>query len=65
MTDETRLKIGQMLMAGFPSPELDEQARRLVEDFYVGNFVLFARNFHSLERVCAMCSDLSRLVLGR
>ena len=65
MTDETRLKIGQMLMAGFPSPELDEQARRLVEDFYVGNFVLFARNFGSLERVCAMCSDLSRLVWER
>lgn len=32
-------KIGQMIIAGFPSPYVDAQAKRLVEDFEVGNFV--------------------------
>ena len=49
-------------MAGFPSPEADAQARRLVEDFMTGNFVLFARNLVSAEQSVELCSALSRLV---
>ena len=44
MNLELKKKIGQLLIAGFPSPEVDDQARALVNDFYVGNFAFFGRN---------------------
>ncbi len=62
MVDEIRLKIGQMLMAGFPPPEVDAQARWLTGEYYVGNFVLFARNIGTVQQTCEMCGALSRLV---
>lgn len=54
-------KIGQLIIAGFPSPFVDDQAKRLVEDFYVGNFALFARNIESPRQVTQMCRELSQL----
>lgn len=61
MTESLKRKIGQMLMAGFPSPCVDEQAKRMVEDFNLGNFVLFARNFVDYAQTGKMCGELSRL----
>ena len=55
-------KIGQMIIAGFPSPYVDAQARRLVEDFEVGNFALFGRNYVTAEQTTQMCRDLHKLV---
>ena len=55
-------KIGQMIIAGFPSPYVDDQARRLVEDFEIGNFALFGRNYTSAEQATRMCADLHKLV---
>lgn len=54
-------KIGQMIIAGFPSPYVDDQARRLVEDFEVGNFGLFGRNYVTAEQATRMCADLHKL----
>ncbi len=54
--------IGQMIIAGFPSPHLDEQVRRLVEDFAVGNFALFARNLLSTEQICSLTTELHQYV---
>lgn len=62
MNQELKKKIGQLLIAGFPSPEVDDQAKRLVEDFYVGNFAFFARNIVSPAQTSKLCSDLSQLV---
>lgn len=61
MRPDLKYKIGQMIIAGFPSPELDEQARKLVEDYQVGNFALFARNVVSTPQLCKLCGDLHRL----
>ena len=55
-------KIGQMIIAGFPSPYVDDQARRLVEDFEVGNFALFGRNYVTAQQATQMCRDLHELV---
>ena len=62
MQEELVLKIGQMICAGFPSPFFDDQARRMVEKYRVGNFVLFARNFNNTEQTCNLCNDLSENV---
>lgn len=58
-------KIGQMIIAGFPSPYVDDQARRLVEDFEVGNFALFGRNYVTAEQATKMCADLHELVYAK
>ena len=62
MDQTLKHKIGQMIIAGFPSPYVDDQARRLVEDFEVGNFALFGRNYVTAEQVTQMCTELHKLV---
>ena len=53
MEKSLRHQIGQMIIAGFPSLEVDDQARRLVEEYQVGNFILFARNMKTARQtVC-------------
>ncbi len=58
---QLKLKIGQLIIAGFPSPYVDDQARRLIDDFAVGNFALFGRNIESPKQVTRMCRELSQL----
>ena len=65
MDQTLKHKIGQMIVAGFPSPYVDDQARRLVEDFEVGNFALFGRNYVTAEQVTQMCRDLHQLVYAK
>ena len=65
MDQTLKHKIGQMIVAGFPSPYVDDQARRLVEDFEVGNFALFGRNYVTAEQATQMCSDLHKLVYAK
>ena len=62
MTKELKIKIGQMLMCGFHTPYADEQAKRLSEEFYLGNYILFARNFESFRQAGRMNEMLSRMV---
>ena len=65
MDKNLRHQIGQMIIAGFPSLEVDEQACRLVEEYQVGNFILFARNMKTARQTAAMCSDLSRMTFDK
>ena len=65
MKQELKHKIGQMIVAGFPSPVLDDQARRLVEDFEVGNFAYFARNIVNSRQTNQLCRDLTDLVYAK
>ncbi len=58
-------QIGQMLLAGFPSQAVDDQARALVEEYQVGNFILFAQNMVSARQVAGMCRELSDLTLAK
>lgn len=52
-------QIGQLLLAGFPSTEVDEQARTLIEEYQVGNFILFAQNMQDARQVARLCGGLS------
>lgn len=62
MNQELKRKIGQMIVAGFPSPYVDDQARRLIEDFEVGNFAFFARNYGNSRETNQLCRELNQLV---
>ncbi len=61
MDEKLRVQIGQMICAGFPSPEVDEQAKALVKDFKVGNFLLFTRNVVNAPQLCRLNNGLRAL----
>lgn len=65
MDKRTRRMIGQMISAGFPSPFVDEQARRITEEFEVGNYYIFGRNVVNTEQLCALTKDLSELAFQK
>ncbi len=62
---ELKKRVGQMIMAGFPTSAPDEQVTRLTEDFLVGNFVLFKRNFVNSNQTGKMCEGLSRIAFEK
>ena len=44
-------KLGQLILPGFHSTTYDEQIRTLIEDYHVGNVILFTRNFENAKQV--------------
>lgn len=62
ISESLKKKVGQMLMCGFPSTVVDEQAKALLKDLYVGNYIYFARNCESAEQTAALSRDLSDMV---
>ncbi len=44
-------KIGQLIFAGFPGTVYDEHVRELIEDYKLGNIILFARNYKDLKQI--------------
>ena len=61
MDNTLRHQIGQMIIAGFPSLQVDDQARLLAREYGVGNFILFARNMKTARQTAELCGELSRL----
>ena len=61
-----RQMIGQMLLAGFPGAAMpDAQALRLMEEYDVGNFILFARNIGPAAETAQLCGALSSMAYAR
>lgn len=61
-SESVKRKIGQMLMVGFPSKTVDQQAQKALDDFYVGNYIYFARNIESASQTAKLSQDLSQMV---
>ncbi len=58
-------KVGQLLMAGLPRPEVDEFARHAVVDLRAGGVVLVAQNAKSPTQVRAFTAELQSLAQAR
>ena len=65
ISDELRRMIGQMLICGFPSPRVDDQARKILDEFYVGNFYYFSRNIQSAAQCAALAAELSAMTYDK
>ncbi|MBO4888423.1 MAG: glycoside hydrolase family 3 protein [Firmicutes bacterium] len=61
ISKELKFMVGQMIMAGFPSPFVDDQAKKLLSDYQVGNFIYFARNIQGAESCARLSKELSDL----
>ena len=44
-------KLGQLILPGFHSTYYDDQIKTLIEDYHVGNVILFTRNFTNASQV--------------
>ncbi|WEZ07937.1 beta-N-acetylhexosaminidase [Priestia flexa] len=56
-------KIGQMMVVGFQSSELDEHAKKMIEDYHVGGIILFDRNMDNPKQVATLNQNLQKLAL--
>jgi len=61
-SESVRKKIGQMLMVGFPSKTVDQQAVKALDDFYVGNYIYFSRNIESAAQTARLSGQMSQMV---
>lgn len=57
-----REKIGQMIMTGFPSSNITPELIHLIEEYKLGNIILFAYNVLSIEQISSHCAELHRRI---
>src|SRR6267378_2682746 len=50
-------QIGQFFFIGLPGPELDEEARALIEEIKPGGIILFGRNVQAADQVRKLLDD--------
>jgi len=58
-----REKIGQMIMAGFPTKTISPEYERLVREYKIGNVIIFSHNVESAAQVRKLCIDLQKLIV--
>lgn len=51
-------KIGHMVVVGFNGKKINEEVKKLIHDYRVGNFILFSRNTGTPEEVYQLTSSL-------
>jgi len=54
------IKIGQMIMAGFPSKHYDDNIEELIQDEKIGNFILFADNIGDKNEVVELTEGIQK-----
>lgn len=54
------IKIGQMIIAGFPSKYYDGKIEELIKDEKIGNFILFADNIGDKNEVIELTKSIQR-----
>ena len=57
-TEHLSRSTGQLFMVGLPDKTLDKATRRLIQEEYVGNFILFRRNVQDPLKLWRLCRDL-------
>lgn len=51
-------KLGQLILPGFHSTYYDDQIKTLIEDYKVGNVILFTRNFENALQIRELCKTI-------
>jgi beta-N-acetylhexosaminidase len=54
-------KIGQLMVVGFQSSEVDEHITKMIEDYHVGGVILYDRNMVNPKQVAQLTNDLQGL----
>ena len=56
-------KLGQLMVVGFPSSYYDEHIRTLVEDYKVGNVIIFSRNFENVNQIKTLNEKITEEII--
>ena len=51
-------KVGQMVMVGLEGHSLDEHVQEMIENHYVGGFILFSKNIENPQQLVNLTDDL-------
>ena len=54
-------KVGQLMVVGFQSSEVDNHIRTMIKDYHVGGVILFDRNMETPEQVASLNNQLQGL----
>lgn len=57
-----RQKIGQMLMIGFPTPQVTPEFEQLLEEYKIGNIIFFTHNVVNSRQLHQLCADLQDII---
>ncbi len=57
-------KIGQMIIAGFPGPDISGEYKKLVEEYRISNTILFSRNIENKKQLGDLCNQLQELIIA-
>lgn len=57
------IKIGQMILAGFPSKTYDETVNEIIENYKIGNIILFANNIGTKREIARLTHDLQESLI--
>ena len=49
---------GQVIMVGLPGKELDDEYKKFISDYKIGNYILFARNYQDTKQMKSFMKDL-------
>ena len=53
--------IGQVIMVGLPYDYLDQGSIKFINDYKIGNFILFSRNYKNTNQMKSFMKDLDLL----
>lgn len=55
-------KIGQLIVAGFGTDFVSEDLKELVEQYHIGNIILFQKNIKDAVQLCELNKDVQKLM---
>lgn len=56
-------KIGQMLVIGFQSNDIDDHVKKMIEEYHVGGIIYYDRNMETPAQVTQLSNDLQSLAM--
>ena len=57
-----REKIGQLIVTGFPGPEITDDLNQLITEYKIGNIILFSHNVRSVDQLSRLCTELQERI---
>lgn len=54
-------KVGQMFIAGFESPFIDEHVTKIIKECHIGNIIYFSRNLKNPKQLFEMNKELQKM----
>ena len=60
---ELNARIGELIMAGIPGPNVDDGTEALISDYNLGGIILFSRNIQNPLQLAKLCGQLQDMAL--